>query len=105
MQHHSAEHIVSGLATGLFNCKNVGFHLSDKEVTALGIDTDAPQTAKLEIKFKVGDRVRISSGMMNGMIGEVKNIDMEEMKVDIYISNFPGVSNVTLGINDVALAD
>lgn len=79
--------------------------LSQKEVAALGIEDDIPQTAKLEINFKIGDRVRISSGMMNGMIGEVKNIDMEEMKVDIYISNFPGVSNVTLGINDVSLAD
>ncbi len=33
MQHHSAEHIVSGIATRMFNCNNVGFHLSDKEVT------------------------------------------------------------------------
>lgn len=33
MQHHSAEHIVSGIATRIFNCNNVGFHLSDKEVT------------------------------------------------------------------------
>ncbi|MBR5808563.1 MAG: hypothetical protein IKY39_00455 [Clostridia bacterium] len=33
MQHHSAEHIVSGIATKMFGCDNVGFHLSDKEVT------------------------------------------------------------------------
>ena len=33
MQHHTAEHIVSGIATKMFNCSNVGFHLSDKEVT------------------------------------------------------------------------
>ena len=33
MQHHSAEHIVSGIATKIFECNNVGFHLSDKEVT------------------------------------------------------------------------
>jgi len=33
MQHHSAEHIVSGIATKMFDCNNVGFHLSDKEVT------------------------------------------------------------------------
>jgi len=33
MQHHSAEHIVSGIATSIFSCNNVGFHLSDKEVT------------------------------------------------------------------------
>ncbi len=33
MQHHSAEHIVSGFAHTLFAAENVGFHLSDKEVT------------------------------------------------------------------------
>lgn len=33
MQHHSAEHIVSGLAHTLLQAENVGFHLSDKEVT------------------------------------------------------------------------
>ena len=33
MQHHSAEHIVSGLAHTMFGVSNVGFHLNDKEVT------------------------------------------------------------------------
>lgn len=33
MQHHSAEHIVSGIAHTMLGAKNVGFHLSDKEVT------------------------------------------------------------------------
>lgn len=33
MQHHSAEHIVSGLAHTLFGVENVGFHLNDREVT------------------------------------------------------------------------
>lgn len=33
MQHHTAEHIVSGLVHGLFGYNNIGFHLSDKDVT------------------------------------------------------------------------
>lgn len=33
MQHHSAEHIVSGLVHTMFGFENVGFHLSEKEVT------------------------------------------------------------------------
>lgn len=33
MQQHSAEHIVSGIAHGLYGCENVGFHLSDEIVT------------------------------------------------------------------------
>ncbi len=49
MQHHSAEHIVSGLAHTLLGAQNVGFHLSDKEVT---IDYDkvlsASDVEKLE---------------------------------------------------------
>jgi Ser-tRNA(Ala) deacylase AlaX len=33
MQNHSGEHIFSGLAKKHFGCTNVGFHLSDSEVT------------------------------------------------------------------------
>ena len=33
MQHHSAEHIVSGLVHTAFGLENVGFHLGDEEVT------------------------------------------------------------------------
>ncbi|MDO4478386.1 MAG: alanine--tRNA ligase-related protein [Lachnospiraceae bacterium] len=33
MQQHSAEHLFSGLAHTLFGCTNVGFHLSEREVT------------------------------------------------------------------------
>lgn len=43
MQNHSGEHIVSGLACRLFNCNNVGFHLSDDDVT---IDYDVPLNAE-----------------------------------------------------------
>lgn len=33
MQHHSAEHIVSGLVHSMYGFDNTGFHLSNKEVT------------------------------------------------------------------------
>ena len=33
MQQHSGEHIISGLAHNLYGCENVGFHLSEREVT------------------------------------------------------------------------
>lgn len=39
MQQHSGEHIFSGLAKKHFDCTNVGFHLSDNEVT---FDYDKP---------------------------------------------------------------
>ncbi len=33
MQQHSGEHILSGLAHRLYGCNNVGFHLSEREMT------------------------------------------------------------------------
>ena len=47
MQQHSGEHIFSGLAKRHFGCVNVGFHLSDSEVT---FDYDKP-LSKEEIEF------------------------------------------------------
>lgn len=47
MQQHTGEHIFSGLAKKHFGCVNVGFHLSDNEVT---FDYDKPLTAS-EIQF------------------------------------------------------
>ncbi|MBQ0060098.1 MAG: hypothetical protein KBS83_09150 [Lachnospiraceae bacterium] len=41
MQQHSGEHLFSGLAHKHFGCTNVGFHLSDNEVT---LDLDKPLT-------------------------------------------------------------
>lgn len=51
MQQHSGEHIISGLAHKLYGCNNVGFHLSEREVT---LDFDrllSPEEVKnLELK-------------------------------------------------------
>ncbi len=43
MQNHSGEHIVSGLVHGLHGYDNVGFHLSDTEMT---LDFNGPLSAK-----------------------------------------------------------
>lgn len=43
MQQHSGEHIISGLAHKKFGCRNVGFHLSSREVT---LDLDKPLCEK-----------------------------------------------------------
>lgn len=43
MQQHSGEHIFSGLAYKYYGCTNVGFHLSDREVT---FDYDKPLSYK-----------------------------------------------------------
>lgn len=50
MQHHSAEHIVSGIAHTVLGAENVGFHLSEKEVT---IDYDKVLTPEDVLKLEL----------------------------------------------------
>ena len=59
--------------------------LSDKEVAALGIDR---VSTTVEINIKEGDRVKISSGTMEGFVGTVKNVNTEDMTVDVSVSMF-----------------
>lgn len=56
MQHHSAEHIVSGIATTIFNCNNVGFHLSDKEVT-IDYDKEFTESDLILLEQKANEAV------------------------------------------------
>ncbi len=65
MQQHTGEHIFSGLAKKHFGCTNVGFHLSDNEVT---FDYDKPLTSE-EIQF---------------LETEVNNVIYENRKVTAY---------------------
>jgi alanyl-tRNA synthetase len=50
MQSHSGEHIVSGVAHSLFDCTNVGFHMSE---TMMTVDLDkalsAEDVARIEL--------------------------------------------------------
>lgn len=56
MQHHSAEHIVSGIATRIFNCNNVGFHLSDKDVT-IDYDKEFAESDLLLLEQKANEAI------------------------------------------------
>lgn len=56
MQHHSAEHIVSGIATKMFDCNNVGFHLSDKEVT-IDYDREFSEADLITLERKANEAV------------------------------------------------
>ncbi|MCD7730074.1 MAG: transcription termination/antitermination protein NusG [Oscillospiraceae bacterium] len=76
--------------------------LSDKEVAALGVDRIS---TAVEINIKEGDRVKISSGTMEGFVGEVKGINTEDMTVDVSVSMFGRETLATLGISMVSKAD
>ncbi|MGN0585971.1 MAG: transcription termination/antitermination protein NusG [Oscillospiraceae bacterium] len=76
--------------------------LSDKEVEALGIDT---VNTVVEINIKPGDKVKISSGTMEGFVGEVKSINTEDMTVDVSVSMFGRETLATVEISKVAKTD
>ena len=76
--------------------------LSDKEVAALGVDTNE---IIVEVNIKEGDRVKITSGTMEGFVGEVKNVNTEDMTVDVSVSMFGRETLATLEISKVVKTD
>lgn len=71
--------------------------LTDKEVESLfGIDVSS-----VEVNFKVGDKVQISGTAMDGFVGEVQNINLEDRSVDLLVSMFGRETPTTLPINQV----
>ena len=76
--------------------------LSDKEVAALGVDTNE---TIVEVNIKEGDRVKITSGTMEGFVGEVKNVNTEDMTVDVSVSMFGRETLATLEITQVVKSD
>ena len=75
--------------------------LSEKEVKSLfGIDVSS-----VEVKFKVGDKVQISGTAMDGFIGVVQNIDLEQRSVDLLVSMFGRETPTTLPISQVVAVE
>lgn len=76
--------------------------LSEKEVAALGVDHGVKAA---EADFKIGDRVKITTGPMDGFIGEVKAISSEDNTVDVSVSMFGRETLATLDISQVRVSD
>lgn len=70
--------------------------LTEAEVQALGVDLKS-----VEVNFSVGDSVRISGTAMDGMIGIVQSIDLDEGTVNVLISMWGRETPTTLAINQV----
>ena len=75
--------------------------LTEEEVMKLfGIDVTS-----VEVNFKVGDRVQISGTAMDGFIGVVQNINLEDRTVDLLVSMFGRETPTTLPINQVVTVE
>ncbi len=75
--------------------------LTEREVAALGVERERT----VEVNFKVGDSVKISTGAMEGFVGEVKNINTEDMTVEVAVSMFGRETLAVLEISQVSRSD
>lgn len=78
--------------------------LTDKEAAAMGIDSEA-KPASVEVNFKAGDKVKITAGPMEGIVGEVESVDIESMTVSVKVSMFGRDTTAALDIVMVAATD
>jgi transcriptional antiterminator NusG len=78
--------------------------LTEKEAAALGINA-GEKAVSVEIKFKAGDKVKITAGPMDGMVGEVESVDTEAMTADVKVSMFGRDTTATLDITMLAVSD
>ena len=71
--------------------------LTEEEVKkTFGIDVST-----VEVNFKEGDRVQISGTAMDGFIGVVQSINIEDRTVDLLVSMFGRETPTTLPISQV----
>ncbi|MBO4794664.1 MAG: KOW motif-containing protein, partial [Clostridia bacterium] len=71
--------------------------LSDAEVEKLGVETKV-----VEIKFAVGDNVRITGGALTGLIGLVEAISDDKQKVSVSANMFGRETKVEIDVSQVA---
>ncbi|HHX57213.1 MAG TPA: transcription termination/antitermination factor NusG [Clostridiales bacterium] len=74
--------------------------LTEKEVEALGVDL-----SRVEVNFAVGDRIKVSGTAMDGFVGIVQNINIDDGTVDLLISMFGRDTPATLALNQVIKLD
>ena len=77
--------------------------LTEKEVAALGVETERKKT--VEVNYKVGDLVVVTGGSFEGFTGTVQNIDIESQTVDVVVSMFGRETPVSLPISQIKAED
>lgn len=70
--------------------------LSEEEVKALGVEISS-----VKVNFEVGDQVKVSGTAMDGFVGIVQKIDIENSTVDVSVSMFGRETQATLALNQV----
>ncbi|MBR5514102.1 MAG: transcription termination/antitermination factor NusG [Ruminococcus sp.] len=89
--------------TGFVGPASAPTPLTEEEVEkTFGIDVSTPI---VEVNFKVGDNVQITGTVMDGVIGVVQSINLEDRTVDILVSMLGRETLATLPLSQVSAVD
>lgn len=88
--------------TGFVGTPTEPVPLSDKEVEALGVEMSA-QT--VEVDYKVGDNVTVTTGSFEGFSGKVSAIDLDNQTAEVIVSMFGRETPVSLPISQIRAED
>ena len=84
--------------TGFVGPSSKPIPLTDEEVAALGMEK-----RQVEVKYNVGDTVRIIDGSLENFIGTVDEIDIERNRVKVIVSMFGRETPVELELDQAQL--
>ena len=76
--------------------------LSEEEVEALGVNLNLKS---VEVNISAGDSVRVSGTAMDGLVGVVQKVDVENSTVDLLVSMFGRETPATLSLTQVIKLD
>ena len=83
--------------TGFVGPSSKPVPLTQAEVDALGVETTTEPT----VDYEVGDNVEITAGALEGFVGVVETIDMEQRKVHVKVSMFGRETPAELELHQV----
>lgn len=86
--------------TGFVGSANKPIPLSEEEVLSLGMEK-----REIIVQFKVGDRVRITDGSMEGSVGTVEEIDVDKNSVTVNVIMFGREIPVELELGQVEITE
>lgn len=75
--------------------------LSEDEVKALGVEIPAA----IQVNFNVGDQIQVYGTSMDGFVGIVQKINLDDGTVDVLVSMFGRDTQATLALNQVKLLE
>lgn len=95
-------HVVRNISgvTGFVGPGSKPVPLSDEEVVTMGVENRV-----YELKYSIGDTVRIVSGTLTGFVGVVKEISQDKKKIKVLASMFGRETPVELDSDSVELLE